>query len=42
VEGKVKAHLSDAEIDALLDARNYLGSAQRFIARIVGEPDANN
>jgi 3-carboxy-cis,cis-muconate cycloisomerase len=34
---EVKAHLSDAEIDALLDARNYLGSAQRFIAPFVGK-----
>jgi len=34
---EVKAHLSDAEIDALLDARNYLGSAQRFIAQVVGQ-----
>ena len=37
---EVKAHLTDAEIDALLDARNYLGSAQRFIARVVGDQDA--
>ncbi len=31
---EVKAQLSDTEIDELLDARNYLGSAQRFIARV--------
>jgi 3-carboxy-cis,cis-muconate cycloisomerase len=37
---EVKEHLSDAEIDMLLDARNYLGSAQRFIARVVGDEDA--
>jgi 3-carboxy-cis,cis-muconate cycloisomerase len=36
----VKAHLSDTKIDELLDARNYLGSAQRFIARVVGDEDA--
>jgi 3-carboxy-cis,cis-muconate cycloisomerase len=34
---EVKAHLSDTEIDELLEARNYLGSAQRFIARVVGD-----
>jgi len=39
---EVKAHLSDAEIDELLDARNYLGSAQRFIARVLGEQDAHD
>jgi len=39
---EVKAHLSDAEIDSLLDARNYLGSAQRFIARVLGEQDAHD
>jgi len=38
---KVKAHLADAEIDELLDARNYLGSTQRFIARAVGDEDAH-
>jgi 3-carboxy-cis,cis-muconate cycloisomerase len=37
---EVKAHLSDAEVDALLDARNYLGSAQRFITRVIGDEDA--
>jgi 3-carboxy-cis,cis-muconate cycloisomerase len=39
---EVKAHLSDAEIDTLLNVRNYLGSAQRFIARVVGDEDAHN
>jgi 3-carboxy-cis,cis-muconate cycloisomerase len=39
---EVKTHLSDAEIDALLDARNYLGSAQRFVARVVGDQDAQD
>jgi 3-carboxy-cis,cis-muconate cycloisomerase len=38
---EVKAHLGDAEIDKLLDARNYLGSAQRFIASVVGDDDAH-
>jgi 3-carboxy-cis,cis-muconate cycloisomerase len=38
---EVKAHLGDTEIDKLLDARNYLGSAQRFIARAVGDEDAH-
>jgi 3-carboxy-cis,cis-muconate cycloisomerase len=39
---EVKAHLTDAEIDALLDARNYLGSTQRFITRVLGEQDGND
>ena len=39
---EVKAYLSDAEIDTLLNVRNYLGSAQRFIARVVGDEDADN
>jgi 3-carboxy-cis,cis-muconate cycloisomerase len=39
---EVKAHLSDAEIDELLDGHNYLGSAERFIARVVGDEDAND
>jgi 3-carboxy-cis,cis-muconate cycloisomerase len=38
---EVKAHLSDADIDRCLDAHNYLGSTQRFIARIAGDEDAN-
>ena len=38
---EVKAQLSDAEIDELLDARNYLGSAQRFIARVLGDHHGN-
>jgi len=37
---EVNMHLSDAEIDVLLDPHNYLGSAQRFIARVVGDEDA--
>ena len=39
---EVKTHLNDAEIDGLLDARNYLGSAQRFISRVLGDDDAHN
>ena len=39
---EVKAHLSDTEIDELFDARNYLGSAQRFIARVLGDHHAND
>ena len=39
---EVKAHLSDEEIDDLLDARNYLGSAQRFISRVAGNHDAHD
>jgi 3-carboxy-cis,cis-muconate cycloisomerase len=39
---EVKKHLSDAEIDELLDGRNYLGSSQRFIAGVVGDHDADS
>lgn len=39
---EVKTHLNDAEIDGLLDARNYLGSAQRFVSRVLGGDDANS
>lgn len=38
---EVTAHLSDTEIDRLLDPRAYLGSAQRFISRVLGEVDAD-
>jgi 3-carboxy-cis,cis-muconate cycloisomerase len=38
---EVRQHLSQAEIDALLDPRNYLGSAQIFIDRVLGGPDAS-
>ncbi len=34
---EVSAHLSDDEIDRLLNPRVYLGSAQRFIARVLEE-----
>ena len=33
---EVTMHLSAAEIDRLLDPREYLGSAQRFIRRVLG------
>jgi 3-carboxy-cis,cis-muconate cycloisomerase len=38
---QVTAHLTEVEIDQLLDPRTYLGSAQRFISRVLGEADAN-
>jgi 3-carboxy-cis,cis-muconate cycloisomerase len=37
---EVTAHLSGKEIDRLLEPRGYLGSAQEFIARVLGEPNA--
>jgi 3-carboxy-cis,cis-muconate cycloisomerase len=39
---EVTKHLNDKQIDELLDARNYLGSAQRFIARVLGDHHAND
>jgi 3-carboxy-cis,cis-muconate cycloisomerase len=38
---QVTEHLTDVEIDRLLDPRAYLGSAQRFISRVLGEEDAD-
>ena len=37
---EVTAHLSDDEIDQLLEPRANLGSAKRFIERVLGEPNA--
>jgi 3-carboxy-cis,cis-muconate cycloisomerase len=34
-------HLTHAEIGHLLDPHNYLGSAERFVARVVGDDDAH-
>lgn len=39
---EVTAHLKAEEIDRLLDPRNYLGSAQLFIARVLGESDVHD
>jgi 3-carboxy-cis,cis-muconate cycloisomerase len=38
---EVTVHLSDAEIDRLLEPGEYLGSARRFIERALGESDAD-
>jgi len=38
---QVTAHLTEVEIDQLLDPGAYLGSAQRFITRVLGEADAD-
>ena len=39
---EVTAQLSNEEIDRLMDPRAYLGSAQRFIDRVLGEKDAGH
>jgi len=39
---EVTAHLSNDAIDWLMEPREYLGSAQRFIARVLGEADAES
>ncbi len=39
---EVSALLSGEEVDRLLEPRAYLGSAQIFIARVLGEPDAGD
>jgi 3-carboxy-cis,cis-muconate cycloisomerase len=33
-------HLTESQIDNLMDPRNYLGSARKMIDRVLGEPDA--
>ncbi len=38
---EIAAHLSELEINQLLDPRAYLGSARRFIAQALGEADAD-
>jgi 3-carboxy-cis,cis-muconate cycloisomerase len=37
---KVVQHLTDEDIDRLMDPRAYVGSARRFIASVLGESDA--
>ena len=39
---QVTAHLGDEEINRLLEPRAHLGSAQRFISRVLGETDGNS
>ena len=39
---EITAHLSAEEIDRLMEPSAYLGSAKRFIARVLGEPNAGN
>lgn len=37
---EVREHLTEAEIDRLLDPNHYLGSARIFIERVLGDSDA--
>lgn len=37
----ITAHLSGGDIERLMDPRAYLGSAQQFIDRVLGDADAN-
>jgi 3-carboxy-cis,cis-muconate cycloisomerase len=39
---EVREHLTEEDIGGLLDARNYLGSARRFVRRVIGEDDATS
>jgi 3-carboxy-cis,cis-muconate cycloisomerase len=39
---EVFKYLSDSEVDRLLDPKNYLGSAQEFIERVLGDTDASH
>jgi 3-carboxy-cis,cis-muconate cycloisomerase len=36
---EIRKHLTDSEVDRLLDAQNYLGSTQEFIERVIGGAD---
>jgi 3-carboxy-cis,cis-muconate cycloisomerase len=36
----IHEHLSASDIERLMDPGNYLGSARKFIARVLGEDDA--
>jgi 3-carboxy-cis,cis-muconate cycloisomerase len=36
---EIMEHLSEADIQRLTDPANYLGSAQRFILRVLGDPN---
>lgn len=37
---EILEHLSPGDIDRLMDPREYLGSAQRFIAAVLGDEHA--
>ena len=37
---EISERVTTAEIDRLLDPRNYLGSARRFVERVIGDDDA--
>jgi len=39
---ELTAHLTTGEIDRFMDPRAYLGSTYRFIARVLGEANADN
>jgi 3-carboxy-cis,cis-muconate cycloisomerase len=36
-ESGLRGHLTPADLESLFDARNYLGSAEEFIRRVVAE-----
>jgi 3-carboxy-cis,cis-muconate cycloisomerase len=36
-ESGLRGHLAPADLESLFDARNYLGSADEFIRRVVAE-----
>jgi 3-carboxy-cis,cis-muconate cycloisomerase len=38
----ITAHMTHEDIEALMDPGAYLGSTQKFIARVLGEPDAHS
>jgi 3-carboxy-cis,cis-muconate cycloisomerase len=39
-DSEIRGHLTESQIDSLMDPRNYLGSTRRMIARVLGDADA--
>jgi 3-carboxy-cis,cis-muconate cycloisomerase len=39
-DSEIRGHLTESQIDNLLDPRNYLGSTREMIARVIGDVDA--
>jgi 3-carboxy-cis,cis-muconate cycloisomerase len=39
-DSEIRGHLTESQIDNLMDPRNYLGSAREMIARVLGDADA--
>ncbi len=40
VDPEIRGHLSESQIDSLMDPQNYLGATRKMIARVLGDADA--